>query len=137
METEPHEASWAERCSPSSRGEDQAGRGDDTASRREGPASGEGLASFGEGTGSPMVGSTSTRGDTPDSPPVQADPLTCESIGSCDIIDMPNTDDIKKEVIPIDIGWCTVGLCGSQQLQCVCELQPAFTPRPLAYKQEM
>ena len=30
-----------------------------------------------------------------------------------------------------------VGLCESQQLQCVCELQPAFTPRPLAYKQEM
>ena len=47
----------------------------------------------------PTMRNTNPRENTPDSsPPVQADPLTCESIGSFDIIDMPNSDDHKKEV---------------------------------------
>ena len=58
-----------------------------------------GLANRKSPENSQIVRNTNPRENTPDSsPPVQADPLTCESIGSCDIIDMPNSDDHKKEV---------------------------------------
>ena len=102
------------RVSPTSRGgnEDDRGRVNPTGRGRNSDGSGtvtptsRGLTGTKNGTANrkrsedlSTVRNTSPRETTPEScPPVQADPLTCESIGSCDIIDMPNSDDHKKEV---------------------------------------
>ena len=51
-------------------------------------------------------------------------PIACTIIQSI-TFPQKNGEDVD---IPIDIGMRYGGLCESQQLQCVCELQPALEP---------